>query len=131
MRLFVVRHGQTDWNLQRKIQGTTDIELNENGIRQANDLKKELQDKDFKIDLIISSPLKRARETAQIISDGKIDIIYDDNIIERNHGELEGTVISEELKEKLNELNDINSKVDYKGVENVNHLCGRIFRILG
>ncbi len=71
MKLFVVRHGETDWNVERRLQGQTDIELNENGIRQANKLKQDLNDKDCNIDLIISSPLKRAKKTAEIISGRK------------------------------------------------------------
>lgn len=45
MKIYFARHGQTDWNIQRKVQGTTDIPLNENGIRQAQELCKNLEDR--------------------------------------------------------------------------------------
>nr|WP_330379428.1 histidine phosphatase family protein [Butyrivibrio sp. AE2032] len=44
MKIYFARHGQTDWNIQRKVQGTTDIPLNENGIRQAQELCKNLEE---------------------------------------------------------------------------------------
>lgn len=67
MKFYVVRHGQTDWNAEGRIQGKTDIELNETGIEQARQLKELI--KDYNIDLIISSPLKRTRKTAEIINE--------------------------------------------------------------
>lgn len=94
MNIIIARHGQTDFNLERKLQGLTDNKLNETGKEQALITKEKL--KDEKIDLIICSPLIRAKETAQIINeDRKIDIIYDDRLMERNFGELEGTYIKD------------------------------------
>lgn len=89
MRLLVVRHGRTDWNDLKKVQGLADIELNETGKMQAKEVGKSLENE--KIDLIICSPLKRTRQTANIINEGKnIDIIYDERIKERDFGEFEG-----------------------------------------
>lgn len=89
MKIYVTRHGQTDWNVQGKTQERADIELNEVGIKQAKQTKEEL--KNIDIDLIICSPLKRAKKTAEIINEGRnIPIIFDDQIIERNFGEFEG-----------------------------------------
>lgn len=59
MKLLLTRHGQTDWNIALKIQGTTDIELNETGIKQAEETREKLKSEN--IDVIITSPLKRAR----------------------------------------------------------------------
>lgn len=76
MRLLLTRHGQTDWNIVGKIQGQTDIELNETGIKQAEETREKLAKE--KIDVIISSPQKRAKRTAEIIARGrKIPIIID------------------------------------------------------
>ena len=87
--LYFVRHGQTDWNVAEKVQGTSDIELNETGIAQAEELAKELKDVD--IDLIICSPLKRARKTAEIINKNKnCKLIVDEDFTERHFGEFEG-----------------------------------------
>lgn len=89
MNLYVTRHGQTDWNVEKKVMGRCDEPLNEVGLMQAEETRNSLLNKD--IDLIISSPLKRAKQTADIINrDRNIEIIYDDRIIERDFGEMEG-----------------------------------------
>ena len=83
MKLYVIRHGQTDWNVAGKCQGMTDIELNSTGIKQAEQARNEITN--YKIDLIICSPLKRARKTAEIINEvTNCKIISDERIIERN-----------------------------------------------
>lgn len=93
--IYIVRHGQTDWNLEGRYQGHKDIELNSKGILQAEKIKVKLKDKNFS--KVFSSPLKRAYQTAQIISHD--DIIIDDRLIERCNGELEGKLKTEITKE--------------------------------
>ena len=66
MKLYLTRHGETDWNLQRRIQGSTDTDLNENGRRQAVQLAEKLRASNTPPDIIYTSGLKRARETAEI-----------------------------------------------------------------
>jgi uncharacterized phosphatase len=88
--LYLVRHGETDWNAQRRIQGSTDIPLNAIGRAQAATTGRLLARRDW--DGIYSSPLSRAVETASIIAaevglDGPETI---DAIVERNYGEAEG-----------------------------------------
>lgn len=68
MKLFFIRHGQTDWNVSKKIQGSSNTELNSNGIIQAEKLGKELLEGNYNISKIYSSPQKRALETAKILS---------------------------------------------------------------
>ena len=68
MKVKFVRHGETDLNRPiRKMQGVSDYDLNENGIKQAEETRDKLATED--IDVIISSPLKRARHTAEIINE--------------------------------------------------------------
>lgn len=89
MNLYLTRHGQTDWNVQKKVMGKCDEPLNEKGKEQAIETRDKL--KDIDIDLIICSPLLRARQTAEIINlNRNIPIIYDNRIIERDFGEFEG-----------------------------------------
>lgn len=89
MNIMLVRHGQTDWNVKRRVQGWANICLNENGKKQAFIVAKSLID--VKIDLIISSPLERALQTAEIINKYKnVPIIIDERLKERNFGEFEG-----------------------------------------
>ncbi|MBR3157237.1 histidine phosphatase family protein [Candidatus Saccharibacteria bacterium] len=88
MKLYVARHGQTDWNLENRMQGQTDVPLNETGINQAKKLKRKLESYDF--DICYCSPMKRAVQTADIAVDGRAPILYDDNLKERSYGDYEG-----------------------------------------
>ena len=65
MKIYLIRHGETSWNTLGRLQGRTDIELNENGIRLAKITGEKLKDVHF--DLAIASPLKRAYETAGLV----------------------------------------------------------------
>jgi broad specificity phosphatase PhoE len=85
----IVRHGETDWNVERRLQGRSDIPLNENGRAQARAIIGAI--KDLEIDVCICSPLRRAKETAEIILDGwGGETVYDQRITERNYGKYEG-----------------------------------------
>ena len=123
MKIYVTRHGQTDWNVQGKTQGRADIELNEVGIKQAKQTKEEL--KNIDIDLIMCSPLKRAKKTADIINEGRnIPIIFDDQIIERNFGEFEGEKI------KFDEFWDYNAHPRDQRAETIQEIISRISNFL-
>lgn len=94
MKLYIIRHGETDWNKQRRLQGQSDTELNEYGIRLAQITGEAL--KDIRFDHIFSSPLKRAYRTAEIIRDGRtVPIVTDDRLKEIGFGINEG--VSSEL----------------------------------
>lgn len=88
--ICIVRHGETDWNAAKRVQGREDIELNENGRRQASGLASRLEGMHW--DVIISSPLKRAAETAQIIRQTikAGSIIVNEKFIERDFGKASG-----------------------------------------
>jgi probable phosphoglycerate mutase len=89
MKLYVTRHGQTKWNFENKVCGISDIELTEKGIKQAEELASKLTA--CKIDIIISSPLKRALKTAEIISNLiGVNFTADDRLFEQNYGIYEG-----------------------------------------
>ncbi|MGE7602873.1 histidine phosphatase family protein [Peribacillus sp. NPDC097675] len=87
--ICIVRHGETDWNVQGKLQGQTDIPLNESGKIQARKCGEFLSKDTW--DVMISSPLKRAKETAEIIAQ-LVDspIILKEEFIEKNFGDAEG-----------------------------------------
>ncbi len=90
MKLLLVRHGETDYNAKKLWIGATDIPLNNAGREQARLLAQRMEKE--KIDVIFSSPLKRAKETAEIISAryGKA-VVFSDKLRERNFGVYEGT----------------------------------------
>lgn len=86
---YIFRHGETDWNKERKVQGQTDIELNDLGHRQAQALKTFFKEKE--IEVCYSSDLSRAFKTAEIaFSDKEIDIIKGPELREAHFGSVEG-----------------------------------------
>ena len=91
MNLYVVRHGETIWNVERKVQGITDIPLTEKGRKDAEELQELIST--LNIDVVISSPLDRARETAKILVNNSLPINTDDRIKERDWGMNEGALI--------------------------------------
>ena len=111
-KLYIVRHGKTDWNAKCLLQGTTDIELNDEGIEQAKELASKI---DFsQIDICLCSPLKRTKHTAEILVGGKIKTICEPMLIERHFGDYEGKPIDFDLVEKQwdYELNDDSHNVE-------------------
>ncbi len=93
-RLTLVRHGQTDWNLARRYQGQKDILLNVEGLRQAQLLAGQLANEPF--DVIYSSDLQRALQTAQVLHQGRnIPLRTDIRLREICFGDWEGEVFSE------------------------------------
>ncbi len=83
MSLYVVRHGQVPSNVEGIISGSTDEQLTEKGIEQAIKIKKELQS--IKFDVVYSSPIARAKQTAEIIAPQN-NIILDPRLAERDPG---------------------------------------------
>ncbi len=91
MIVAFIRHGQTDWNREGLLQGSSDIPLNDTGREQARDALMTLRSRPW--DAVVSSPLRRARETAGIIADGlgiPLGAAYP-GLVERDYGPLEGT----------------------------------------
>ena len=94
MQIVLVRHGATDWNLQGRCQGSTDRDLSDVGIRQAEHLATLLSNEE--IHAIYSSNLRRARQTAELISQPRnLSVMIEDNVRELDHGELEGLTFNE------------------------------------
>lgn len=121
--VLVIRHGQTNWNLEEKVMGRCNEPLNEKGIEQAYITKEKL--KDYDIDLIICSPLERAKQTAQVINqDRNINIIFDDRIIERDFGEFEGLHYDE--YDNLN-LWDYYKNIQYEKAECMKEFFDRVY----
>lgn len=89
MRIYLVRHGQTEWNREKRIQGSIDRPLNLKGEMQAHRLGRQLKEVDF--DLIFSSPLSRARQTAEILNQYLTrEILLDPVLKENYYGMAEG-----------------------------------------
>ncbi len=103
MNIYLLRHGETDWNQVGRLQGHTDIALNDRGRMQMNHAGEILGTLDLGMDLILSSPLSRARESAEIVAKrigySREDILVEEMLIECGFGEGEGLTV-EERREK-------------------------------
>lgn len=98
-KIYVTRHGRTSWNVQRIISGTRgEIELLEEGRQMARDLGQEILDKGIKIDLVITSQLKRAVDTGAIVAEtlGGVPTAVDERLHERDFGTMEGQSYDDE-----------------------------------
>lgn len=95
MKIYLIRHGETDWNKLRRLQGQADIPLNEFGRQLARETEPALRDVPF--DRVYTSPLKRARETAELVTAGRnLPIIEEPRLKEMGFGEFEGLCCREE-----------------------------------
>lgn len=116
--IYIVRHGQTDWNVEGRYGGRIDIPINETGVEQAKKVREKI--KDIKFDKVFSSPLIRAYKTAQIICDN--EILKDERLMERSNGDLEG-----KLKTEIKEIIDFNNESETRyNIESIRDFRNRI-----
>ena len=93
--LYLVRHGQTDWNLFKRCNGRTETFLNQTGIDQSERQAENL--KNVRFDACFCSPQTRARQTCEIICKNPADIVFDGRLAEMYCGEFEGTEETAEM----------------------------------
>lgn len=128
MRLYVLRHGETDWNVQRRFQGHSDTLLNEKGLELARITGKGLADVPF--DLAFTSPLRRARKTAELILKGRdVPLFIEPRLIEIAFGMYEGVRVdfdfagrqNQNLLDFLNRPERYQAPLDGESFESLNH----------
>lgn len=124
MKLYVIRHGRTNKNDEGVFNGRYDEDLNETGIQQAEIVREELENYD--IDLIISSTLKRAMHTAEIINTRNIPIIYDDRLVERDFGSYTLKPVNSVDWDKCGSY----YCDKYEDVEAIKEVCERVYEII-
>ena len=124
MIVYIVRHGEVPHNALKQYNNT-DEDLNTKGIIQANELRNKIKKIDY--DIIISSPLIRAKHTAQIINVKNREIIIDDRIKEREPGDLSGKSLDFTNRE---EYWNYNTTIQYGSSENIKSFFDRIFSFL-
>lgn len=136
IEIYLIRHGQTDWNVLRKHQGQeADNELNDVGRSEARKTGlylKEYRMNDKHFDCIYSSPLKRAKETAAIIKDVicfNSDILYDDRLKERKQGKMVGLTKDDNLiglrREIINKLMPVDPIEKYVKYDDIMEFSSR------
>lgn len=125
--LYFVRHGQTVWNVENKICGSTDIDLTEKGHSQAIEAANKILSENIKADIILCSPLIRAAKTAKHISEiTGIPVREEPRLTEQNFGKFEGTARDgDEFRTAKREF-----ACRYDGGESMLHLAQRIYNLL-
>jgi alpha-ribazole phosphatase len=92
--IILIRHGETDWNIEGRYQGQSDVPLNENGIQQAREMASRIRH--YQFNAIISSDLSRARQTAEILSEfSDAPLKIDPRLREINQGDWEGMLYAD------------------------------------
>lgn len=125
MKLYVIRHGQTNCNKEKRYNCRYDEDINEIGIEQAIRASENI--KKLNIDLIICSPMKRTKHTMELLNVNKVPVIYDDRIIERDGGKLTRTIIDDYY---FTEYYNYYSKKTIEGLETLPELFNRIHSFL-
>lgn len=129
MKIYIIRHGETDWNVTRQLQGATDIPLNEKGVALAQVTAEGLADIPF--DCVFTSPLMRAKETAKIIMrERQIPLIEEERIKEISFGIYEGLSCSKEHytvpdPDFMNFFRHPEKYIPPEGAETIDSLCER------
>ena len=129
MKIYMMRHGETDWNIIRRLQGRSDIPLNEEGRRLARVTAEALADVPFT--RIYTSPLIRAKETAMIIKGNRdIPVIEEERIQEISFGAFEGFICAEDNytipdPDFINFFKNPEKYVAPDGAEEIETLCNR------
>lgn len=124
MKLYVLRHGETNENITKVMQGNMETVLNETGKAQAMAVREKVEKAN--IDLIISSPKKRALETAYLAAPN-VMLKTDDRLLSRDHGEFEG-MTRDQID--LHEYWNIKKNVQYERAESIGELFNRISSFL-
>lgn len=121
MKVTIIRHGQTEYNYLGKLQGRSNIPLNDTGRRECNKVKHKLKDEHF--DVCFTSSLIRTVETAMILVGDRVEIKIDNRLIERDFGSLEGTNF-----EKYDSVKhwDYNLNLNDNGIEPVQDIIKRV-----
>lgn len=127
--IYITRHGESQWNVEQKVQGATDTPLTQKGIRQAHELALRIKPEKLPIDAVLCSPLSRAADTARIIAaENKLPVATEPRLIEQNFGEFEGHEwakhrgVFHEAKKMF--------AYDYNGGESMLRLAQRVYNLI-
>ena len=130
MKLYVIRHGLTNCNVQHKYNGRYDEDINETGIQQATEASHKIEN--LNLDLIICSPMKRTKHTMEIINVNKIPVIYDERLMERECGKLtlENIDVSNPTDYYYTDYHNYYSAKQIEGLETLPKLFTRVHSFL-
>ena len=123
--IYIVRHGQTEKNKANVLQGRSDVPLNEAGRQQAEEVRDRFREAGISFDLVYTSPLIRAVQTAEIIA-GDVRQIVDERLIEMDYGPYEGMDLSNPAPEVLTFFKDFVHNPAPDGMEPLQAVVDRL-----
>ncbi len=123
--LYIIRHGQTEGNAAKQLQGRQDNPLNEAGVRQASEAGQRLADAGVRFSRVYTSPLVRAVRTAEIVAPGTPQII-DERLIEMEYGPYEGMSLTDPAPEVLAFFKDFANNPAPEGMEQLADVVARM-----
>jgi probable phosphoglycerate mutase len=127
--IYIVRHGESQWNVERKVQGITETPLTPRGIEQAHALARKIKEDGLRIDEVLCSPLSRAADTARIVAEENgLPVTVEPRLIEQNFGEFEG----HEWEKHWGVFHEAKKQFacDYNGGESMLRLGQRIYNLI-
>ena len=127
--LYIIRHGQTATNKKKLLQGRSDMSLNDKGFEQAESARELFDSLGIEFDKVYTSPLKRAVETASVVSGGA-DIEIDDRLIEMDYGPYEGMDLTDPAPEVMAFFMDFAGTPAPDGMEQLDSVVGRLGEFL-
>ncbi|MBQ3291292.1 MAG: histidine phosphatase family protein [Mogibacterium sp.] len=127
--LYIIRHGQTANNKKKLLQGRSDMSLNDKGFEQAESARELFDSLGIEFDKVYTSPLKRAVETASVVSGGA-DIEIDDRLIEMDYGPYEGMDLTDPAPEVMAFFMDFAGTPAPDGMEQLDSVVGRLGEFL-
>ena len=127
---YIVRHGQTEGNKLKTLQGRSNRPLNELGMEQAKTLGEYFADEGIRFDRVYSSPLERAKQTARLAAGDDAEIIVDDRIIEIDYGPYEGASLMDPPEEIKVFFADFVNNPQPEGIEPLDEIVARMGEFL-
>ncbi len=132
MKLYIIRHGETDWNARRLFQGQINTSLNEKGEQQAREARKRIQELGLSFDAVYSSPIDRAVRTVEIVTGlDRAQIHLDARLMEMNFGPLDETPFDQASPMVGNLFRKPSAYVPPRGAESFPEVERRIADFLG
>ena len=124
--IYLVRHGETELNVKRVLQGRSDYPLTETGVKQAQEVADWFRDQGVVFDRVYSSPLTRAMQTARIIVGDGTEIIPEERLLETDYGPYEGCSLSDPAPELRYFFEDFINHPAPEGMEQLSQVIERV-----
>lgn len=128
--IYLIRHGETRKNKEKLLQGRSNEALNEEGIRQAEQVRDYFAGKGIHFDKVYSSPLSRAVQTAKIVAGEELQVIEDQRLLEMDYGPFEGSSLESPAPEIIYFFSDFANHPAPEGMESLDSVVGRLGEFL-